>query len=195
MKKTSIFAVISFLMIFTAALVAQEQTIDVDVETDTDGPQKIIKIRKGDDVEHIVFNQADMLNLTDEQKKEFKKIDLAFEKDIISTKNELEVARLEMDVAMDEDNPDLKKINNLIDTIHAKEASIEKKRIATDLKKRDLLTDEQKKNWTLHRPGHMKKEIIMLKGDGADDMMWFGDDDTHLPAPPKMKRKMKVVTE
>ncbi len=194
MKKAVLFGCASLLILCSAALFAQEQNIDVDVDADAGGEHQVIKIRKGGDIEHIMFDQKETLNLTDEQHKQFKKIDLAFEKDILSTKNELEVARLELDVELDEDNPDLKKINGLIDSIHDKEAAIEKKRIANELKKRDLLTDEQKKNWTLHGP-HMKKQIIMMRGDGPGDLMWFGDDDLSLPTPPKIRKEKRIITK
>ncbi len=192
MRKVTMFSLMSFVLIFTAALVAQDKTIDVDVETD--GEKRIIKIKNGDDIEHIVLDDGLGLNLTDEQQQKFKKLDLAFKKDILSTKNELELAQLELDAEMDEENPNLGKINGLIDDIHKKEAEIEKKRIATELKKRDLLTDEQRKNWTLRGPHKIRKEIIMLK-DGKHDMMWFGDHDGPLPAPPQMKKDVKIITE
>jgi Spy/CpxP family protein refolding chaperone len=194
MRKASLLALMSFLVIFTGVLLAQEKTIDVDVTADGDGDAKVIKIRKGGDIEEIILNENDDLDLTEEQRKKFKKIELAFEKDIISTKNELEVAQLELDVEMDEDNPNIGKINGLIDDIHKKEAEIEKKRIASELKKRDLLTDEQKKNWKLRGPHKIRKEIIMLK-DGEHDMMWFGDHGDFPPAPPKIKKEKKIITK
>ena len=179
MKKQYFLRIFAVIILFSLASFAQH-TIDVD--TKIDGNKKIVKIHKmgGDNV---------LLDLTDNQKKEFKKLDLAFEKETLSLKNELGVKKLELDVELDEENPNLNKINGLIDDIHATEASIEKKRIATQFKKRDLLTDEQKKNWTFHSP-NLKKEIIMLKGDSEHDMMWFHDGD--LPAPMKKEIRHEI---
>jgi len=186
MKKLMLFGVMTLILTLAMTAVAQK-TVDVDTMVDDD--QKIIKIHKGGGD----FTQ-DLLNLTDAQKKEFKKLDLAFEKDIVSTKNGLDIARLEMEVEMTEDIPDLKKINGLIDTIHQNEATIEKKRVANEFKKRDLLTDEQKKNWVMHSP-QVTKKIIMLNGGEAENLMWFGDDEMHLPMPPKIEKKVEIKTE
>jgi len=183
MKKRMLFGAMSLILMISMTAVAQKT---VDVDTKVDGDKKIVKIRKGGGD----FEQ-DLLNLTDAQKKEFKKLDLAFEKDIVSTKNELDVARLEMEVEMGEDNPDLKKINGLIDSIHQKEATIEKKRVASEFKKRDLLTDEQKKNWVMRGP-QMKKDIIMLNSGEPENLMWIGDDETHLPMPPKIEKRIEI---
>lgn len=179
MKKISLFSFITFSIILMTMAYAQ-QTMDVD--TRIEGDKKIIKIRKGGDMLH------DELNLTDEQKKDFKKLDLAHEKEIISTKNELDVAKLELDVELDEDNPDIKRINSLIDKIHSLEAEIEKKRIATEFRKRNLLTEEQKKYFNLRG----RKEVIMLKGDAPDDLMWFQGGKMLESLPPKIERKIEI---
>ncbi|MBN1479625.1 hypothetical protein JXA70_05085 [candidate division KSB1 bacterium] len=185
MRKTISFSMISLLFIFIAALYAQ-QTFDVDK---VEGDKKIIKIRKGGDMLHY-----DLLDLTDAQKKEFKKLDLACEKEIVSTKNQLDVARLELEVELDEENPDMKSINSLIDKIHSMEAEIEKKRIATEFKKRDLLTEEQKKNWSM-RGLRGKKDMIMFRGDELDDLMWFRGGKSQESLAPKIKREIEIHEE
>ena len=116
------------------------------------------------------------LNLTDLQKKEFKKLDLAFEKQSLPTRNELDVKRLELEVELEEENPDIKVINGLIDAIHDLEAKVEKLQIATELQKRDLLSDEQRKDWKPNRL-HRGKEIIMFRGDAHHDMMLGSDEE------------------
>ena len=182
MKKSFAFIFAVLLILLSVSLMAQH-TIDVD--THVIGDKKIIKIYKdGAPCGH------DPLNLTDSQKKEFKKLDLAFAKETLSMKNELGVKELELDVELDEENINLKKINSLIDDTHTLKASMEKKRIATELKKRDLLTDEQKKNWTLHP--QMKKEIIMLKGDSPHDMMWFHDGDMSMPMEKTIEQEIEI---
>ena len=165
-------------VMFSPVLFAQNS---VDMVTHMNGDKKVIKIKKGD------HPGDELLNLTDEQKKEFKKLDLAFAKETLSAKNELGVKRLELDIEFQEDNPDLKKINSLVDDIHSMEASIEKKRIANEFKKRDLLTDEQKKNWSLHRP-MMQEKVLMFKGDVPQDMMWFDES-----MDPQIERNIEIL--
>ncbi|MBN1560251.1 periplasmic heavy metal sensor [candidate division KSB1 bacterium] len=179
MKKVT-FTFMVCTIIFSTLLLAQKS---VDVDTRVQGDKKIIKIRQAEDM----LNSR--LNLTDEQKKEFKKLDLAFEKETLSIKNELGVKKLELDIELEEANPDLKKINSLIDDIHSMQASIEKKRIASEFKKRDLLTDEQKKNW---RPRGLKgqKDILMLKDDEPFDFMWHGDE-----TPARIERRLEIKEE
>lgn len=185
MKKTTPFLSVAILLILgTVLLYAQpEQNKDVDIKMQ--GDKKVIKIRKGGD-----FFVQEQLNLTQDQKKEFKKLDLALEKDIISSKNELEVTQLELEVALEENEPRLNKINSLIDKIHNLEAEIEKKRIANEFKKRDLLTDEQKEKWRPRRPS-INKEIIMFKGDRPRNLLWFDEHD--LPVPPKIEREIEII--
>lgn len=179
MKKAA-FITLMVSTLFSTLVLAQKS---VDVDTRVQGDKKIIKIRQGEDM----LNSR--LNLTDEQKKEFKKLDLAFEKETLSLKNELGVKKLELDVELEEANPDLKKINSLIDDIHSMQASMEKKRIASEFKKRDLLTDEQKKSWRPRGLGR-QKDILMLKDDEPFDFMWLGDE-----TPARIERRLEIKEE
>ncbi|MBN1466686.1 periplasmic heavy metal sensor [candidate division KSB1 bacterium] len=178
--KKAVFITLMVSTICSTLALAQKS---MDVDTRVQGDKKIIKIRQGEDI----LNSK--LNLTDEQKKEFKKLDLAFQKETLSLKNELGVKKLELDVELEETNPDLKKINSLIDDIHTLQASIEKKRIAGEFKKRNLLTDEQKKNWRPRGFG-MQKEILMLEEDEPLDFMWFGDE-----PPARIERRAEIQEE
>ena len=182
MKTTQSFLALATIIALMTPLLAQH---DVDIETIDDGVKKIVRIQKGGDM------IMDPLNLTDSQKKEFKKLDLQFEKETISMKNELELKALEKEVELESDSPDLKKLNALIDAAHALQASMEKKRMAIELKKRDLLTEEQRKNW--HPMVGMKEhKIIMLKGDGEHDMMWMHDEDIDIPHGKKIEKKIEI---
>ena len=130
------------------------------------------------------------LNLTDEQKKEFKKLDLQFEKETIALKNELELKELEKEVELESESPDLKKINSLIDKVYSLRSDIDKLKMATEFKKRDLLTEEQRKNWHPMIGGIEK--IIMLKGDDDHDMMWMHDEHLSLPHDKKIEKKIEI---
>lgn len=184
MKKSFMTMFVCMLIAGSAALQAQH---DIDIETTDDGHKKIVRIKKGGG---DIFS-SDPLNLTPEQKKEFKKLDLQFEKDTISLRNELELKNLEKEVELEADTPDLQKLNKLIDTIHNLQASIEKKRMAIELKKRSLLTEEQRKDW---RPimGHREKKIIMLKSGGEHDMMWFHGDDLDMPMNKDIEQRIEI---
>lgn len=173
-------SVILFILAFSLSLLAQQRTVNVD--TKMDGGKKMIKVTKCVD---------DALNLTDEQKKEFKKLDLQFEKETLAKRNEIGVKKLELDVELDEDNPDLKAVNSLIDSIHKLEADIEKSKIAIHLKKRDLLTDEQKKSWN-NKPQKIDKKIIMLKGDNPQKLQRFGNFDEMTDLPIEIEEEIEI---
>ena len=115
------------------------------------------------------------LNLTDEQKKAFKKLDLGLQKEILPLRNELGVKRLELEAEKIEEKPDLKKINILIDDIHRLAAAIEKKEAAVDLQKRALLDAEQRRLWD-EEPPFGRRLKLMLNRFGPDRLMWLGDE-------------------
>ncbi|MDZ7315843.1 MAG: periplasmic heavy metal sensor [candidate division KSB1 bacterium] len=85
------------------------------------------------------------LNLTDEQEKAFKKIDLSFRKETVALRNDLQIKQLELQAELSEDKPDAKKIESLIDDIAKLRAAIQKKRISAHLQKRNLLNADQRK--------------------------------------------------
>lgn len=157
MKKRTLLLGCAVAIMVAFPLLAQ----DVDkIESEFEGGKKIIKIHKGEPL--------DPLNLTVEQNKEFKKLDLKFKKETLSLRNEVEIKRLEQEVELDAEKPNLTKINTLIDDIHKLEAEIEKKQIAINLQKRDLLTPEQKKVWH-DMPHGLGKRNIIIKKDIIND--------------------------
>jgi len=143
------------------AVTAQENIIKID---ENGLEKKIIKIEKNLPLLH--------LNLTDEQEKAFKKIDLDLKKETLVLRNELEVKQLELEAEISEDQPDLKKINALVDDIHKLQASIEKKDIAAELQKRSLLDAEQRKAWDDKGPFEGRRFHMRLGGE-SDRLMWF----------------------
>ncbi len=119
--------------VLTVALAADKV---VKIQTDDNVDRKVIKISHGG-------KWAD-LNLTDEQRREFKHLDLEHKKSTLSARNKLELNEAELEYVLDADDVNLRQVNNLIDDIYDQKAELEKQKIATRLKKCDLLTDEQK---------------------------------------------------
>ncbi len=109
-----------------------------------DAEKRIIKIEK--DV------RLPGINLSAEQRKAFRKIDLSLKKETVALRNELGVKQAELQAELTEEQPDLKKIESLIDDIHKLRASLQKKRIAAELQKRSLLDEQQRKLLDEERP-------------------------------------------
>ena len=122
--------------VFAALTVVLAADKIVKIQTDDNVDRKVIKISHGG-------KWAD-LNLTDEQRREFKRLDLEHKKSTVAARNQLEVSEAELEYVLDADDVNLRQVNNLIDDIYDQKAELEKQKIATRLKKRDLLTDEQK---------------------------------------------------
>ena len=183
MQSTHFYLAFAMALFLVAPLTAQQK---LNVDTDNDGHKKIIRIEKQGGM------TCDPLNLTDAQKKEFKKLDLQLKKETISLRNELELKQLEKQVELDEDSPDVKKLNALIDETHKLQADVEKKQLAIDLKKRDLLTDEQRKNWHPSLGGGMEKKIFMFKGDAPHEMMWMDDGEMSSPNEKEIEEKIEI---
>jgi Spy/CpxP family protein refolding chaperone len=153
-----------FTLLLSIAAFAQEHVVKID---DQGSGKKIIKIEKNLAPFH--------LNLTDEQRKAFKKIDLDLQKEILPLRNELDVKQLELDAEKTEDQPDLKKIYAFIDDTHRLQASIEKKSFAADLQKRSLLDAEQRKMWDADGP--FGRKFLMLTNPFDDaKLMRFNDE-------------------
>jgi len=87
------------------------------------------------------------LNLTDEQKQVLKEQSLPFQKEMIRLKAQWESKRLDLKAEMDAVNPEVNKINALVDEAAKIRAEMAKKRIAQELALVKLLTPEQRKVW------------------------------------------------
>ncbi len=177
MKNKSVVFTLVLLVAFSLPLVAQK-AMNVKVE-ETAGPEHKIRIKKmmGDD-----------LKLTPEQRKQFEERKLKHQKEILLFQNDLRVKKLDLKIEMSHaDNPNMNKINALVDDISKIQAAIQKKNIAHRFELRSLLTDEQKEKWDAC--AHFKKEHMMRKMRGPHKCMWFGDDDMPEPPPPMPPEK------
>lgn len=176
MKNKSVVFTLLFLIAFSLPLVAQK-AMNVEVE-ETAGPGHKIRIKK---------MIGDNLKLTPEQKKQFQELKLKHAKEILPLQNDLRVKKLDLKIEMSHaENPNMNKINALVDDIAKIQAEIQKKNIAHKFKLRSLLTDEQKEKWDARKNFKGKHMMREMQIQGPHKFMWFGDDDTPEPPPPPM---------
>ena len=83
-------------------------------------------------------------NLTDDQKQKIDQLNLTFDKNTMSFHNDIREKEAHLHTLMPQDNTDVNQINKMIDDIGTIRTKIRKERVATDLKIRGLLTDDQK---------------------------------------------------
>jgi len=83
-------------------------------------------------------------DLTEEQKSHIKELRTGHMKEIQPIKNELKINKARMDALMTEENPNLDKINKLIEESGSMQIQLRKESAAFKLEVRKLLTDEQK---------------------------------------------------
>lgn len=179
MKKVIIFAGLLLIFALSLTTMAQEEPKSPEHRIE----KKVIRLKEGPRADRLQEVLGDMpdhlmdldLKLTAEQQKAFKKLDLAYEKETLSLRNELQVKRLEIEVETDEETPDVKKINSLIDDVYKLKAEIEKKSIATELKKRELLTPEQRQELGNGKLGPHKRMMFMNQRTPRA-LQWFGRD-------------------
>ncbi len=139
--------------------------------------QQKVSVSDSDDNKEVIIKKIDPmidpLNLTDEQKQQFRKLDLELKKEILPLRNELDIKQMERDIELQGNDPNLQKLNNLIEDIHDLQANIEKKELAAEFKKRDLLNEEQRKKWHPSFGHNIEKKVIIRNGDDREEMMWF----------------------
>jgi Spy/CpxP family protein refolding chaperone len=83
-------------------------------------------------------------NLTDDQKQKIDQLNLSFDKNTLQTRNDIREKEAHLHTLMTQDNTDAGQIDKLIDDIGGLRTKIRKERVSTDLKIRNLLTDDQK---------------------------------------------------
>lgn len=83
-------------------------------------------------------------NLTEDQKQKIDQLDLAFDKTTLPYHNDIREKEAHLQTLLTQDNADMNQINKTIDDIGTLRTKIRKERVATDLKIRGLLTDDQK---------------------------------------------------
>lgn len=81
--------------------------------------------------------------LTDTQVDRLREISTGSQRESIRTRSEVQLLQLDLKSLLQQDNPDIKKIDSLIDNISAKQAEMKKSRIHSMLEMKDVLTDEQ----------------------------------------------------
>ena len=105
----------------------------------------------------MMHRQAMIPNLTDDQKQKIDQFDLTFAKNTLQTRNNIREKEAHLRTLVTQDNANVDEINKLIDDIGNLKTTIRKERVATDLKIRGLLTDDQKVIFDTHhgmmRPG------------------------------------------
>lgn len=102
----------------------------------------------------------DGMNLSDEQKQKMKDIRFKTEKEVLPLKNQLAEKKARLKTLTTVDKPDMNEINKTIDEMSALRSQIEKKRVASKMEVRSLLTDEQRLLFDMKgdmRGKHMKK--------------------------------------
>jgi len=95
----------TFFVIAAITVVLAAENV-VSVRTDDDVDHKVIKITQG--------GRWDDLDLTDEQRREFKRLDLEHKKSTLTARNQLEVSEAELEYAMDAEDVNLRDVNRLI---------------------------------------------------------------------------------
>ena len=83
-------------------------------------------------------------NLTDDQKQKIDQLNLTFDKNTMQFHNDIREKEAHLHTLLTQDNADTNQINKLIDDIGSLRTKIRKERVATNLKIRGLLTDDQK---------------------------------------------------
>ena len=89
------------------------------------------------------------LNLTEEQKSKIEELRLAHHKKILPLKTDLNNKKTELKLLMAIDNPDMKKIESVIEEMGKIKVQIHKSCIQHKLEVRKLLTPEQQKKFDL----------------------------------------------
>lgn len=113
-------------------------SIAQDAPTKGEHPERHHKHRKGG-------MMADLPDLTEEQKSQIKDIKEAGKKSSEASRKNLRAIREQIFAEKESENPDLNKINGLIDKASLIKADIEKNRTAAEMKMRSILTPEQQK--------------------------------------------------
>jgi len=96
------------------------------------------------------------LNLTDEQKAKMSDLRLALQKKLLPLKSDLQSKMTNLRLLKTEENPNLNKIDKLIDETGKLRTQMQKEKVRHQLEVRKILTPDQRKIWdsrTLTGPG------------------------------------------
>lgn len=95
----------------------------------------------------MLWKHKDVLDLTDDQMKELKKIKHAAIKDMIRLQADVDVTKVDITAAMWEEQIDTGKVNKLIDTKYGAKNNIAKTYVKALADMQRVLTDEQRATW------------------------------------------------
>ncbi|MDZ7331292.1 MAG: Spy/CpxP family protein refolding chaperone [candidate division KSB1 bacterium] len=98
------------------------------------------------------------LNLTDEQKNKVAELRLAFQKELLPLRTELQSKAAELQLLETEATPNLNQIDRLIDQIEQIRTKIHKARVRHQMAIRNILSPEQQKVWD--------SQMLRLSGRG-----------------------------
>lgn len=97
------------------------------------------------------------LNLSETQEQAMRELHRKHSKELIPLRGQAQSAELDLEAALDAEDPDLAKVNRLVDEKSNIRAEITKKRIAHRIAMAKLLTPEQRKLWRDRRGGDWGK--------------------------------------
>ena len=97
-------------------------------------------------------------NLTDDQKQKIEKLRLEFDRNTLQTHNSIGEKEAQLRILLTQDKVNQDQVDKLIDDIGNLRTSIRKERVKTELKVRDLLTDDQKVIFDTHLAGRQRPE-------------------------------------
>ena len=101
-----------------------------------------------------------ILDLSEEQKEQMKEIRLAHLKDVQPLKDEVKINRVNINVLLKNDDPDMKEIVNLVETNGKLLTQIQVKSIEQRINVRNLLTDDQKIIFDAHSEKMGKRRAL-----------------------------------
>lgn len=100
--------------------------------------------------------EDDGMKLSEDQRKKMKEIHLRTQKEITPLKNQVGEKKARLKTLTSADQPDMNEINKTIDEMSALKAEMQKKRLASRMEIRALLTEEQRLQFDA-REGRMRK--------------------------------------
>lgn len=150
----------------------------------------------------MLLRMADELELTDQQKEQFKSKMTAFQAEKIDREADLKKAKVMLRAAMMNENPNATEVNSAIDEVARYEADLKKMKFKHHQEMRGLLTDAQQ-----DKLKELRKDRMMNRGDrmgqgkgqrggkggqGGPGMGWL-DDDTDTRRQARMNRVEEIL--
>jgi Spy/CpxP family protein refolding chaperone len=121
------------------------------------------------------------LKLSKDQQQKIQEMQRNLHKELIPLRSQLELKMVDLRAETDKDQPDIAKINVLVDETSRIRAEMTKKRIAGKLAMAKVLTPEQLEQWKTERGKRMHEFGRERQREGMREGMRQG---RHLPPPP-----------